>query len=128
MRARRQSREGFTLIEIVIAMAILLIVMLTLITLTARSVHVATLSEREQAAMQLVTDRLDEVRTNPNYAGLDSIYAGTETSFATLAGFTRVTTVVRTTSGGHNYKKVTVRVTGPGIATAVARTVTVAAP
>lgn len=123
-----KTRQGFTLIEIVIAMAILLIVMLTLITLTGRTVHLTTISEREQAAIQLVTDRTDEVRTNPNYAGLDSIYAGTETSFATLAGFTRVTSVVRTTSGGHDYKKITVRVNGPGLTSAVSRTITVAAP
>ncbi len=121
-------REGFTLIEIVIAMTILLIVMLTLVTMTGRAVHVTTTSEREQAAIQLVTDRTDEVRTNPNYAGLDSIYAGTETSFATLQGFRRVTTITRITSGGQDYKKITVTVTGPGIATAVSRTVTVAAP
>lgn len=121
-------RDGFTLIEIVMAMSILLIVMLTLVTMTGRSVHTTTMSEREQAAIQLATDRTDEVRTNPNYAGLDSIYAGTETNFATLQGFQRVTTVVRTTSGGHDYKKITVRVTGPGLTQAVTRTVTVAAP
>jgi len=60
-----RARQGFTLIEIVIAMAILLIVMLTLVTLTGRTVHITTISEREQAAIQLATDRTDEVRTNP---------------------------------------------------------------
>lgn len=123
-----RARQGFTLIEIVIAMAILLIVMLTLVTLTGRTVHITTISEREQAAIQLATDRTDEVRTNPNYAGLDSIYAGTETNFATLQGFVRTTSIVRTNSGGHDYKKVTVRVTGPGLLSAVSRTITVAAP
>ncbi|MCE9601600.1 MAG: prepilin-type N-terminal cleavage/methylation domain-containing protein [Gemmatimonadetes bacterium] len=124
----KTPRDGFTLIEIMIAMSILLVVMLTLMTMTGRTVHTTTLSEREQAALQLVTDRTDEVRTNPSYANLDSLYAGTESSFATLAGFTRVTTIVRTTSGGHDYKKVTVTVTGPGVTTPVSRTVTVAAP
>jgi type II secretion system protein I len=124
----KTPRDGFTLIEIMIAMSILLVVMLTLMTMTGRTVHTTTLSEREQAALQLVTDRTDEVRTNPSYLSLDSLYAGTESSFATLQGFTRTTTIVRTTSGGHDYKKVTVTVTGPGVTTPVSRTVTVAAP
>lgn len=123
-----RNREGFTLVEIVMAMSILLIVMLTLVTMTGRTVHLSTTAEREQAAIQLATDRTDQIRTDPNYAGLDSIYAGTETNFATLEGFTRVTTVTRTTSSGHDYKKITVRVTGPGLTSAVSRTITVAAP
>jgi len=123
-----RPREGFTLIEIVMAMSILLIVMLTLVTLTGRTVHLATLTEREQAAIQLVTDRTDEVRTNPAYASLDSLYEGTESGFATLAGFQRMTNIVRTNSGGHDYKKVTVTVTGPGLSAPVSRTIAVAAP
>ncbi len=123
-----KAREGFTLIEVVMAMSILLIVMLTLITMTGRTVHITTTSEREQAAIQLATDRTDEVRSNPNYAGLDSLYEGTDTSFATLQGFTRTTVIERTTSGGHDYKKVTVRVTGPGLLAPVSRTIVVAAP
>jgi prepilin-type N-terminal cleavage/methylation domain-containing protein len=123
-----KSRGGFTLVELVISMSILLIVMLTLITLTGRTVHITTVSEREQAAIQLATDRTDEILTNPDYAGLDTTYAGTETGFATLLGFTRTTTIVRTTSGGHDYKKVTVVVTGPGLESSVRRTIVVAAP
>ena len=127
-RALPRPRAGFTLIEIVMAMSILLIVMLTLVTMTGRTVHLSTTAEREQAAIQLVTDRTDQIRTDPNYAGLDSTYVGTETSFATLQGFRRVTTVQNVTSSGQNYKKFTVRVTGPGLAQAVSRTVTVASP
>lgn len=123
-----RARDGFTLIEIVMAMSILLIVMLTLVTMTGRTIHLSTTAEREQAAIQLVSDRTDQIRTDPNYAGLDSTYAGSETSFATLQGFTRTTTVTRVTSSGNDYKKVTVRVTGPGLAQAVSRTITVAAP
>jgi prepilin-type N-terminal cleavage/methylation domain-containing protein len=121
-------RDGFTLVEVVMAMSILLIVMLTLITMTARTVHVSTTSEREQVAIQLVSDRTDEIRTNPNYAGLDSLYEGTETNLSNVVGFTRTTNIVQTTSGGHDFKKVTVTVTGPGLATPVARTIVVAAP
>jgi prepilin-type N-terminal cleavage/methylation domain-containing protein len=123
-----KTRDGFTLIELVISMSILLIVMLTLITLTGRTVHITAVSEREQAAIQLATDRTDEIRTNPDYGGLDTTYAGTETGFATLLGFSRTTTIVRTTAGGHDYKKITVLVTGPGLTAGVRRTIVVAAP
>ncbi len=123
-----KTRGGFTLIEIVMAMAILLIVMLTLVTMTGRAVHVSTIAEREQAAIQMATDRTDEVRTNPSYAALDSLYGGTENSFPTLPGFTRVTTIQRITANGQDYKKVTVTVNGPGLAAPISRTIAVAAP
>ncbi|MFN0098638.1 MAG: prepilin-type N-terminal cleavage/methylation domain-containing protein [Gemmatimonadaceae bacterium] len=123
-----KNRDGFTLIEIVMAMAILLIVMLTLVTMTGRAVHVSTIAEREQAAIQMATDRTDEIRTNPVYAALDSLYEGTESTFSTLPGFSRVTQIERITSSGQDYKKVTVTVNGPGLSAPISRTVAVAAP
>ncbi len=123
-----RNRDGFTLIEVVLAMAILLIVMMALVTMTGRTLRVATTSDREQAATQLVTDRTDQVRTDPDYGGLETAYAGTETDFPTLPGFVRTTTVVRTTSNNDDFKTITVTVTGPGLGTGVRRTVTVAAP
>lgn len=121
-------RAGFTLIEVIVALLILMAVLLTLMTLTGRTVQISTRSEREQAAIQLVTDRTDQVRSDPDYGALATRYAGTETSFPTLPGFRRTTTVVHDTSSGHNYKKITVSVTGPGLTTPIARTVSVAAP
>lgn len=123
-----KQRRGFTLVEVVLAMTILLIVMMALVTMTGRTVRVATTSDREQAALQLVTDRTDLVRTDPDYGGLDTTYAGTETSFPTLPGFTRTTTIVRTTASSNDFKTITVTVAGPGLGTGVSRTVTVAAP
>jgi hypothetical protein len=38
-----------------------------------------------------------------------------------------VTQIIRTTSNGNDYKRITVTVTGPGLSSAVARTVTVGA-
>ncbi|HVZ47932.1 MAG TPA: prepilin-type N-terminal cleavage/methylation domain-containing protein [Gemmatimonadaceae bacterium] len=123
-----KTRKGFTLTEVVIALSILLGVIVSLTTLTAKTVHVAATSDREQAAIQLVTDRTDQVRADPDYGGLDTTYAKTETSFATLPGFQRVTTVTRVTTSSNDYKKVTVTVTGPGLTSAISRTVVVAAP
>ncbi len=123
-----QARQGFSLVEIVVALTILMVVMLALITLTGRTMHTAVVADREQAALQLVTDRTDQILADPRYSKLDSLYATTETSFPTLTGLTRTTTITTVTSSGHNYKRITVRVTGNGLNAPIARTITVAAP
>jgi prepilin-type N-terminal cleavage/methylation domain-containing protein len=122
------NERGFTLIEVVVALTILLVVMVGLVTMTGKTSNIAAISERQEAAIQLVNDRIDLVRVDPDYAGLDTSYATTESSFPTLPGFQRVTTIIRTTSGSNDYKRITVTVTGPGLSAPVARTVTVAAP
>ena len=96
--------------------------------MTGKTSNIAAISDRQEAATQLVNDRLDQIRVDPNYITLDSVYATTESSFPTLPGFTRVTTIIRTTSSNNDFKRITVSVTGPGLSAAVARTVTVAAP
>lgn len=110
------------------ALTILAVVMVGFVSTTGRAVHVAATSDREHAAIQLATDRVEQVRSDPNYPKLDSLYAATEASFPTLPGFTRTTRIVRTTAGANDYKRITVTVTGPGLAVPVTRTVTVAAP
>ncbi len=124
------KQRGFTLIEVILALTILLVVMMMLATTTGKTVHIATTSANQQAAIQLAIDRVEQVRADPQYNGLDSMYAKTETTFPTLSGFTRVTSIVRTGGIGqpNDFKKITVRVTGPGVLPAVVRTVTVAAP
>jgi len=123
------NRErGFTLIEVVVALTLLLVVMVGLVTMTGKTSNVAALGDRQEAAVQLVNDRIDQVRSDPNYAGLDTTYGTTESSFPTLPGFTRTTLIVRTTTGSNDYKRVTVTVSGPGVNPAISRTVTVAAP
>lgn len=123
-----KPRAGFTLAEVITSMVILLVVIVSLITMTGKTVHITTLSDREQAAIQLASDRTEQLRSDPNYVTLDSLYVRTETSIPSYAGFTRVTTVTRTTTSGHDFKKFTVTVTGAGLQTAVRRTVSVAAP
>jgi prepilin-type N-terminal cleavage/methylation domain-containing protein len=122
-----KDERGFTLIEVVVALAILLIVIVGIVTTTGKTTNIAATSDRQEAAIQLVSDRIDQIRTDPNYAGIDTTYAGTESSFPTLPGFTRVTQIVRTTSSGNDYKRITVTVAGPGLSVSVARTVTVGA-
>jgi type IV pilus modification protein PilV len=124
------NQRGFTLIEVVVALTILVVVIMGFISMTGQTTKVAATSDRQEAAIQLASDRIDQIRTDPNYAHLDStgLYVGTESSFPTLPGYQRTTTIVQTTSSGNDYKRVTVSVTGPGLTTPVTRTVTVAGP
>jgi prepilin-type N-terminal cleavage/methylation domain-containing protein len=124
------NQRGFTLVEVILALTILLVVMMMLANTTGKTVHTAATSANQQAAIELAMDRVEQVRADPNYDGLEAAYAKTETVFPTLAGFRRVTSIIRTGGTGqpNDYKRVTVTVTGPGIAPAITRTVTVAAP
>ena len=125
------NRRGFTLIEVILALTILLVVMMMLASTTGKTVHIAVTSSSQEAAIQLAMDRVEQVRADPQYGGLDSTYAKTETGFPTLPGFSRRTDIVRVGGVGQtigDYKKVTVTVTGPGVSPAVVRTVTVGAP
>ena len=124
------SRErGFTLIEVILALSILLVVMMMLASTTGRALHTSATTQSQQTATQLAMDKIDQVRNDPNYDGLELAYATTDTTFTGLPGFRRVTSIVRTGGQGqsNDYKRITVVVTGPGI-TAVSRSVTVAAP
>lgn len=121
------NKNGFTLIEVLVALTVLLVVMVGFVTMTGKTTNVAATTDRQLAAVQLVGDRIDQIRTDPNYAHLDTVYATTESSFPTLPGFQRVTQIVRTTSNGNDYKRITVTVSGPGLSSAISRTVTVAA-
>jgi type IV pilus modification protein PilV len=123
-----KARAGFTLVEVVISMAILIGVIVTLITLTGRTVHITAQADREQAAIQMATDRTDQIRSDPNYAALDTAYAKTETNVTAYPGLTRTTTVTRITTSGNDFKRFTVKITGAGLQATVARTISVAAP
>lgn len=123
-----QPRNGFTLIEVMIALTILSIVLLGLASMTTRTVHVVTTSDREEAAIQLAHDRIEFVRSDPRYLQLDSLYGGLETNFPTLPGVQRNTLVNRVTTSNNDYSRVTVTVTGPGLSNPVSRSITVARP
>lgn len=124
------NRSGFTLVEVIVAVVILLGVVLGITQLTARTIHTLTTSDRQLAAVQLVEDRLEQVRLDPDYAQLESSYGGTEYTFRSLPGFARTTQIVHVGGDGKgpDYKRITVSVTGPGLPAPVARTETVGAP
>lgn len=123
-------RGGFTLVEVILALTILLVVLMMLATSTGKTVHTVATASAQEAAIELAMSRIEQIRADPQYNTIDSIYAKTETGFPTLPGYTRVTKVVRVGGVGlpNDYKKITVTVTGPGVTPPVSRSATVAAP
>ncbi len=124
------DRRGFTLIEVMIALVILVLVVLGMATSTGRFMRVVAESDMQVAAIQLADDRIQTVLMDPNYGGIDTTYAGSESSFPTLTGFVRTTVVMQVGGVGQttNHKRIVVTVTGPGLSNPVKRSATVAAP
>jgi prepilin-type N-terminal cleavage/methylation domain-containing protein len=125
-----KSHRGFTLIEIMIALVILALVVLGMATSTGRFIRVVAESDIQVAAIQLADDRIQTVLMDPNYQGLDTAYAGSESGFPSLDGFVRATAITHVGGVGQatNHKRIVVTVTGPGLSSPVKRSATVAAP
>ncbi|HVX88696.1 MAG TPA: prepilin-type N-terminal cleavage/methylation domain-containing protein [Gemmatimonadales bacterium] len=124
----RAPANGFTLIEVVVAIAILGGVALTVGAATGKLVRNSGDDRIATQAAAAAEAQLALVQVWPEYATIDSAFAGTATN-TPQTGWTRVTTVVRTggTGQANDYKKITVTITAPGLSTPVRRSLTVAA-
>lgn len=126
------DRRGFTLVEIVVSLLLLVVAILGIGASAAALMRHAGTAELESLAQQAAEDRLARVLLEPSYPALDA-YAITEGGIPGLEGFSRETRVdhIRTQgSGGRiiDYRRITVTVSGPPLAGPVRRVVTVAAP
>ena len=133
MRERlRTDREGFTIVEIVLALVLLSFVVLGFQAATGEIIHSAARSDRKTVAVQLVENRLDLIRLDPHYGELASRYAETDAAIPGYEGLTRTTTFDRTIveqeTGLLDYLTITVNVQGRGLEGPVSRTAVVAAP
>ncbi len=124
------QRNGFTLVEVMIALVILSVVIVGMATTTGGLLRNVATGDRVATAIQLAEQRIEQVQLEPSYSRLDTLYAGVESSLPGWPGFTRETRVVRYGGTGqpYDYFKVTVTVSGPGLPARVSRTVAVAAP
>jgi prepilin-type N-terminal cleavage/methylation domain-containing protein len=125
------AERGMTLIEIIIALTILAVVVLGMGQFAFNFSRTERQSEARTIAVFLADQRLSEIRSSPNYSGIDSTYGVAEPTIAGFTGYARTTTITHT--GGprpqtNDYKTVTVTVTAPTLASAVKKTIIVAAP
>jgi prepilin-type N-terminal cleavage/methylation domain-containing protein len=124
--------RGLSLIEIMIAMVILTVVLLGMGRYMVDFSRTVRKSESRTVAVNLAAQRLSEIRASPNYSGLETNFATTETSIAGFPGYARSTTITHV--GGprptytNDYKVATVAVTGPGLTAPIRKTVVVAVP
>ena len=130
--ARRPARRGFTLVEVLLALVLLGFMVMGFQAATGEIIHYAAQSDREAVAVQLVEDRLDLIRLDPYYEGLESRYEAGPVELADYPGLTRETEIVRVLqqepTGVLDYTTITVTVAGGSLRKPVTRTVVVGAP
>ncbi len=120
------KREGFTLVEVTISILILSVALLGLATTTTRMIAPVADLEAEFVALQSAEDKLAEITLDPRFAGLDTLYGGTDTAVVGLPGAQRVTSFSRTTASGTggkviDYWTVTVVIRGGRLVEPVSR-------
>lgn len=129
------NRNGFTLMEILIAVVLLVIVATTTAKFASDFTRTMTKSSIRVAASAVARDRLELVRADPRYTRLGTLYAvgaGADTlGFPGFPRMRRTTTVVRDTTGSaprRDRTTVTVRITDPALRDTVALTSVIASP
>jgi type IV pilus modification protein PilV len=127
-----RTRDGFSLVEVMVALVMLTAMMLGATALAGRMIRTSTSANIQVTAGQLAEDRVDFVRLDPQYDSLSVRYTGTENPVTGYPGYTRTTAVTRTTTvttnGTTDYITMTVRVTHQQLSTPVARTVVITTP
>ena len=124
----RSSRRGLSLVEIIVALTILTGAMLGLGMFGVRFTQTMTQTRINSNALDLATDRLEDVKVSQTYAGIDAL-AGTETAPNGMTGYKRTTIVTRVGGAANSvvdYRVVTVEVRGPASAPAVRKTTIIA--
>lgn len=128
----RSGERGVTLVEVIIAMVILTVVLLGMGSFAVRFTRTVQQSDARTVAVLLASQRISEIRSSPNYSGMEGSFNGTEATIAGFTGYSRTTQIVRTggprPTNNQDYKTVTVSVVAPGITAPIRKTVIVAAP
>jgi prepilin-type N-terminal cleavage/methylation domain-containing protein len=131
-RRSTRARRGFTLVEVVVALAILTGALLALSLFIARMAHSTTNARLLSTATELAADRLELVKSATNYSTIDSLYSATEATIPgpDYIGFTRKT-VIQHVGGlpadSVDYRIITVIVTHAALTLPVRKTTSLAA-
>jgi prepilin-type N-terminal cleavage/methylation domain-containing protein len=124
------ERRGFTLIEVMLAVVLLVIVLTSLARYTGQFLHTVSTSTIRTVAAEVARERISLVDMDPSYTTLAATWAATETGFPGYPRMVRTTTVSRVTGNAppRDYTIVTVRVTEPTMGQAIDVTTMVAQP
>jgi prepilin-type N-terminal cleavage/methylation domain-containing protein len=124
------DRRGFTLIEVMLAVVMLGVVLVSLARYTGQFLHTVSTATVRTIAADVARERISLVDQDPSYTTLAATWAGTQTGFPGYPNMQRVTTVSRVTGNTppRDYTVVTVRVTEPTMGQAIDVTTVVAQP
>ena len=124
------ERRGFTLIEVMLAVVLLVIVLTSLARYTGQFLHTVSTSTIRTVAAEVARERISLVDMDPSYTTLAATWTATETGFPSYPSMVRTTTVSRITgtTPPRDYTIVTVRVTEPTMGQAIDVTTVVAQP
>lgn len=128
----RRARRGLSLVEVVVALAILGGVLITLGMFSARMAQSTSAARFRLAAAQLAADRLEYAKGAPRYTAIETLTVATEANVSStdsIRGFTRQSWVQHVGGGVSDtidYKTVTVQVTHPQMKGNVRKTTVIA--
>lgn len=128
-RGARRPRQGFTLIETLIAISLLAGVVLTMAMSTTLSSKKVQASGARSRAQALVDQQISRARSWPTYSTISALSG--EGFNGTANGLTSSTAVSTDTTGGKNITTVTVTVSGATtaiLASPIVRSISIAAP
>jgi prepilin-type N-terminal cleavage/methylation domain-containing protein len=114
-RAGLKNRDGFTLVEVIIASVILTGALLAMAGFSVRYQQIDGKARLLSRAQQAATQRLETVRSSQPYNQLDTMQT-TESTVDGFPGYSRITKVTHvggTTSDTVDYRIVTVKVLTP---------------
>jgi Tfp pilus assembly protein PilV len=133
-RAHREAgaqrcRAGFSLVEVIVAMMLIIGVVLALGGFTAKFAQANSQAHLVIAANEITAQRLDEVRQQPTYSSIDLIKDSVNVTYD-FQTFSRQTVVKRiggAATDSVDYRLVTVTVRHPSMKKTVSKTTAVAA-
>lgn len=123
-------RKGMTLIEVMIAITILAMATLSLAAFMGKFARAVAVSDVKNTANELASQRLEEIKTAPRYAAIDTLYPGTAALSSPYNGFTRQTLVSHFGGGAadlYDYRTVTVIVRNSRLSAPIKRSTIIAA-
>lgn len=123
-------RRGFTLIEVMLAVVLLGITLVSIARYNGQFLHTVSTSTVRIVAAEVARERISLVDMDPSYTTLAATWSGTQTGFPGYPNMVRTTTVSRITGNAppRDYTLVTVQVTEPTMGPAVDVTTVVAQP